>query len=125
MDREEFVAALTLLAKRTVPGTVDVLRTPPGRGPWPSLVRQSEWFNGLAEGDQAMVAEVMDVAAYGAVHAVFCAFDGITAIDLDHGDFVLQHSAPDGTVTLLHGPDSNASLDELHSLMQDTWFPFA
>ena len=65
MTPEEFVEVLRLLVvDQAAESTVSVLRSPPGRQPWPVFLRRSEWFNSLDESDQAMVAEVARAAAF-------------------------------------------------------------
>lgn len=109
---EEFVEVLRLVVvEQPAEGTVRVLRQPPGRQPWPADVRRSEWFNSLAEPDQAMVAEVVKAAAFASAFRFCSVLDGATAFDTDHGRLKLLYVAPDGSETLLNDP----SRSELHA----------
>jgi hypothetical protein len=102
---EEFVKVLRLLVvDQTAEGTVRVLRSPPGRQPWPIEVRRSEWFNSLGEPDQQMVAEVARAAAFMSAFSFCNILDGTTAFDPDHGSLKLIYTAPDGAETVLNDP---------------------
>lgn len=111
MTPEDFVAALrVVLVETTTKGELQQLRQPSGRGPWPNTVRRSQWFNGLSDDDQGMVAEVIRSVAFSVTFGVCSVLDGARAIDNEGGSLRLLHRSVDGTETWLNDP----SRCELH-----------
>lgn len=109
---EEFIEAIRLVVvDQAAEGTVRVLRSPPGRRPWPIDTRRSEWFNSLDESDQQMVAEVVRTAAFMSAFSFCNILDGTTPFDPDHGSLKLIYVAPDGSETQFNDPERC----ELHS----------
>jgi hypothetical protein len=103
MSPEEFVDVVRhIVVEATARNEVAVLREPPGRSPWPNLVRRSAWFATLDDEDREMVEKVARSAAFGAVFDLFCVLDGVLAFDAARGSLRLTYVDADGHETLLN-----------------------
>jgi hypothetical protein len=120
LTRRRFVenlARVTLDA--SVSGELRVLKQPPGRQPHVDDLARSEWFNGLDDDDQAMVADVMRQTAYAVLHSVLCVLDGVATIveGPDKGMLRLVHETSDSAKVL----NDHAGEPELHDLLADLY----
>lgn len=112
---EQFVDVLRLVVvDQAAQGTVNVLRSPPGRRLWPVDVRRSGWFNSLHESDQQIDAEVARSAAFMSAFSFCNILDGTTAFDSDHGSLRLTYIGPDGSERVLNDPETC----ELHAKLR-------
>lgn len=108
MTPEEFVEGLrrSVLDNFASDLLTDV-KDPPGRKPATALVNLSRWFNSLDSDSAARIAELVDMAAQGAVHGVLCVLDGARVIEREigpKGHFELKW-VKDGAESVLLGPD--------------------
>lgn len=91
MNADEFAEGIYLVAyESAVQGVIKVLSQPPGRRPRPELVKLSVWFNGLSEGDQERLADVVRLAADHAIFGVLAVLDGVRVLDEAHTEFELR-----------------------------------
>ena len=81
MAPDEFVQGIKSACSDTLAESeIKSFKNPPGRRPNKRLLRISQWFQQLNPGDQAMLAEVLKVAAEDAIFGFFCVLDGVRVI---------------------------------------------
>jgi len=92
MDSEEFVRGVKgVCSDALAESEITSFGKPPGRRPSTRLLRLSKWFQELSPGDQAMLAEAMQLSAEDAIFGLFCVLDGVRVIENgpEKGDFEL------------------------------------
>jgi hypothetical protein len=107
MDAERFVTALkTQASDESANGLTRNLRQPPGRRPSARSLRLSAWFRQFSPSDQAVITELMGLAAEGAIFGTLCILDGVRVIEdgPEKGEFEVYY-IKQGQRTLLNGPD--------------------
>jgi hypothetical protein len=114
MTSEEFVKAVKRqTADAATEGTINALKSPPGRKPKERLLRMSGWYNRLSASDQAALGEVLREAAEMAVFEFFCVLDGVSAIEDTGSKGELElYFEKDGQTVQLNDPRK----EELHNL---------
>jgi hypothetical protein len=120
LTRRRFVENLARVTlDGSVSGELKVLKQPPGRQPPLDDLARSEWFNGLDDHDQAMVADVIRSTAYAVLHSILCVLDGVATIveDPDKSILRLVHETSDSASVLNH----HAGEPELHDLLADVY----
>ena len=82
MNPEAFIQALKLVVSDAARnGVLRNLEYPPGRQPAERLVRASQFYKSLSEGQQEQIAAIVEHAIHQAVFGFLCVIDGVRAIE--------------------------------------------
>jgi hypothetical protein len=106
VTQERFVQLLATLARdAALKNVVEILASPPGRRPQPSVVEVSRWFNQLPAEGRSSLRRVMSTVAHTSLRAVLEVLDGAMPSDAQQpGHFVLDYIDPAGARSILAGP---------------------
>ncbi|MGS0690433.1 hypothetical protein [Shewanella sp. 30m-9] len=100
MNNSEFIIVIQDVVSTTaIEDTLDNLKSPPGRRPDESLVKQSTWFNSLSDSDKDMVKSIISDAVNESAFGFLCVLDGVRStsesgtsnnLKLTHGNTLLN-----------------------------------